>query len=219
MKKSFLCLLALVVLIPMALAQVPNEKLAAATKSALTAYQAAKTPDEVQQVANQWERIAAAEPKEWLPAYWAAYTNLMLHYRAKDEKVSEAALEKTGEWIEKSEKLAGKNDEVAILTAWYYQAKLGASPATGWMLYGGKITRNIEKAKLLNPENPRIYLVEGQNLFYTPSAFGGGKDKALPLFKAGEEKFAKFVPVSDLHPNWGRGELKKYLAECEAPAK
>jgi hypothetical protein len=219
MKKSFLSLLAFVMLASVALAQPLNEKLAAAIRSALAAYKAAKTPAEVQQVANQWERIATAEPKEWLPAYWATYTYLMLHYRAEDEQLRETALEKTEEWYEKLEKLAEKNDEVAILAAWYYQARLGASPATGWMRFGGKITKNLEKAKLLNPENPRLYLVEGQNLFYTPAAFGGGKDKALPLFKAGQEKFAKFVPVSDLHPNWGKGQLEQYLAKCQDTAK
>lgn len=204
------------ILASVAVAQQPNVKLAAAMKTAMAAYDQARSPAEVQQVANQWERIANAEPGQWLPAYWTTYTYLMLHYRSEDDKVRETALDKTGEWMEKTEKMQDSNDEVAILAAWYYQARLGESPATGWARFGGKVSRNIDKAKQLNPENPRVYLVEGQNIYYTPSAFGGGKEKALLILKAGDEKFAKFVPVSDFHPNWGKSRLDKLITACQS---
>jgi hypothetical protein len=216
MKTVFVCLLALVGLARPVLAQAPTDKFTAAMTQALASGRQARNADEFWQSANQFERIATAEPTQWLPAYWTAYCALNSYYTTKDEKFGETALDKCEVWIDKLAKLRPEDGEVAVLTAWYFQARLAASPATGWMRFGGKITKNLEKAKQLNPENPRLYLVEGQNLYYTPEAFGGGKKQALPLFKTSQEKFAKFNVESALHPDWGQGLLARYLKSCEA---
>jgi tetratricopeptide (TPR) repeat protein len=43
---------------------------------------------------------------------------------------------------------------------------------------GGKASEALEKAYTLAPENPRVALQRGVGFFFTPRAFGGGKDKA-----------------------------------------
>ncbi|MCU0451086.1 MAG: hypothetical protein MUC97_14810 [Bernardetiaceae bacterium] len=218
MKTIALCLFVLVGFARPVLAQAPADKFTAAMTQALATCRQARTAETFLESANQFERIATAEPDQWLPAYWSAYCFLNGFYLTKDEKLQEMALDKTETWIDKLADLQPENDEVAVLTAWYYQARLSASPATGWMRFGGKITKNIEKAKQLNPENPRAYLVEGQNAYYTPTTFGGGKQVALPLFKTSQEKFAKFTAPSPLHPDWGQFLLARYIKSCEAAA-
>ena len=51
--------------------------------------------------------------------------------------------------------------------------------------------QNLEKAKELNPDNPRIYLQRGISKFYTPKMFGGGKKAAAPYFEKAQGLFAK----------------------------
>jgi len=46
------------------------------------------------------------------------------------------------------------------------------------MRLGGKASEALEKAYELAPENPRVALQRGVGFFFTPGAFGGGKDKA-----------------------------------------
>ena len=69
-----------------------------------------------------------------------------------------------------------------------------------------------EKAIALNPENPRAHLMKGQQLFYTPEAFGGGKAKAKPVLMVAAEKFDNFKAVG-LAPNWGKGRCQGLLKQ------
>jgi hypothetical protein len=83
------------------------------------------------------------------------------------------------------------------------------------MQYSQLAEESFEKAKTINPENPRIYYLQGQSIFYTPEAFGGGKKNALPLFKQAKEKFDKFEPVSPISPNWGKEQNQQLLETCQ----
>jgi hypothetical protein len=74
---------------------------------------------------------------------------------------------------------------------------------------------SLGKAKALNPDNPRIYLINGQNIFYTPEAFGGGKAKAKPILENAVAKFAIFKAATDLDPIWGAERAKTLLAQCK----
>jgi hypothetical protein len=47
--------------------------------------------------------------------------------------------------------------------------------------YGIKTGALFQQATELGPNNPRVRLVKAINAFYTPSAFGGGRDKAQTL--------------------------------------
>ncbi len=40
--------------------------------------------------------------------------------------------------------------------------------------------------KKLDPENPRITIMEAEDLYFTPEQFGGSKTKGIELFKKAE---------------------------------
>ena len=82
------------------------------------------------------------------------------------------------------------------------------------MKYGGIANQAIEKAIMLNAENPRAYLQRGISLFYTPEMFGGGKDKAMPVLEMAGKKFAAFKPASSIEPNWGKGAYDFIMGEA-----
>jgi hypothetical protein len=73
----------------------------------------------------------------------------------------------------------------------------------------------LAAAKQLEPNNPRVYFLEGQSLFGTPTQFGGGKDKAKPMFQKSVELFSSYKPASSLHPKWGLKNATDMLAKCQ----
>jgi hypothetical protein len=92
-------------------------------------------------------------------------------------------------------------------------ARLAVDPPNRWQKYGQISEMAVAAAKKINPENPRIKLLEGQSIFYTPEDYGGGKKKAEPLLKEALEKFAAFKPASILHPNWGLSTTQFMLSQ------
>lgn len=192
----------------------PTAKFTAAMTATLEKMKTAKGPSDFMAVANQFERIAAAEPKEWLAPYWGSFNYLTLAW------INTGQGDKMDEYLEKAESLLASaekinaNDETATLGAYIAQARMMVDPQSRWQTYGPKSSEGIAKAKSLNPANPRPYFLEGQSLFYTPEQFGGGKAAACPVLKVAEEKFATFKPASPLHPAWDEARLKELMAEC-----
>jgi hypothetical protein len=88
-------------------------------------------------------------------------------------------------------------------------------PQTRWQTYGTEAGKALAQAKQLEPNNPRIYFMEGQSLFGMPEQFGGGKDKAKPLFEKSIALFKTYKPVSNLHPVWGLKQAEGMLARCQ----
>ena len=165
-------------------------------------------PEDWQQIANQFERIGNAEPKEWLPNYWAAYCYNLLGFMGSDASQKDKYLDRATELHKKAEAVAPDNDELYVLKGYIAQARLSIDPMSRWMTYGGASTEALEKAKSLNAANPRPYILQGVSLYYTPEQFGGGKAAACPVLKVAKEKFDLFKPASPIHPNWGDYNLK-----------
>ena len=165
--------------------------------------------------ANQFERIASAEPKEWLPRYYAGLNYVYLGFMGKDEAEKDKYLDQADANLKAAEAITPENDELAVLKAYIAQARMVVDPMSRWQQYGPLFQAGLEKAKVLNPNNPRIYALEGSSLMYTPEQFGGGAGTACPVLKQAAEKFATFKPASDLSPMWGEKQIEPMLAKCK----
>ena len=78
---------------------------------------------------------------------------------------------------------------------------------------GGKASEALERAYELAPENPRVALQRGIGFFFTPGAFGGGKDKAEVELRRAKSLFeASGVQVS----GWGYPDTLARLGEVLA---
>jgi hypothetical protein len=84
-----------------------------------------------------------------------------------------------------------------------------------YMTYGPVAQQALETAKKLNPANPRVYLLEGQDKFYTPEQFGGSKTEAKKLFEETIVKVDAFKPESSIHPHWGKSVAQYFLAQIK----
>ncbi|WP_460677420.1 hypothetical protein [Hymenobacter coalescens] len=174
-------------------------------------------PAQLQAVAGKLERAAAVAPQDWLPRYYQAYALLIATFTSKEEgDVKDKQLDQAEAALGQARKLRGDESELLVLQGYIHQARLGISPMMRSMKYSQLVTEVLEQAKKANPANPRIYLVQANNLYYTPKMFGGGAEAAKPLYEEAKARFAAFVPGSPLAPNWGERQLKGRLAAYAA---
>lgn len=177
--------------------------------------QSEKTPlPDMLATANQFERIAGAEPKEWLPRYYASLLYVYLGFLGKEAADKDKYLDQADKYLKEAQALSPTNDELAVLKAYIAQSRMVVDPMNRWQTYGQPFQDAIAEAKSLNANNPRPYVLEGSGLFYTPEQFGGGAKAACPVLNKAVEKFATFKPISDLHPNWGKSNIEPMLAQC-----
>lgn len=165
--------------------------------------------------ANQFERIAGAEPGEWLPRYYAALDYVFCGFAGKDAAEKDKYLDKADALLKQAETLSLANDELMVLKAYIAQARLVVDPTNRWQTYGPAAAEAITQTKALNAGNPRPYVLEGSSLMYTPEQFGGGPKAACPVLKQATEKLATFKPASELHPTWGQKSIEPFLSACK----
>lgn len=190
-----------------------SEKYQQAIGKGLQQLQSAKSPDEFTAAANQFERIAKVENKQWLPSYYAAYSNLVAGLTGKKENM-DALLDKALVQISQADAIAPQNSEIYTVKGYIEFMKMSVDPMSR-MSFMESASASLDKAIALNPENPRPYLVKGQNIFYTPAAFGGGKAAAKPLLEKAAAKFSSFKAADKVAPNWGEERNNDLLEQCK----
>ncbi|EOR92568.1 hypothetical protein ADIARSV_4292 [Arcticibacter svalbardensis MN12-7] len=195
------------------IAQTPNEKLELGVKKGLELMSAAQTSDGFLKAANHFERIAQVELKEWTPAYYAAYNNLVAGLLIKDKTLKDQYWDKALLEVDQADAVSPNNSEIYALKGYIQFMKMSIDPQAR-MSFMGLSAASLGKATALNPDNPRIYLIKGQDTFHTPEAFGGGKAKAKPLLEEAVAKFAIFKTKNAIEPNWGLEAAKSLLAQC-----
>ncbi len=170
---------------------------------------------ELQALAAKLERAATVAPADWLPRYYQAYALLISAFTSKEDgDAKDALLDRAEVALAQARQLKGDESELLALQAYVYQARLGISPMLRSMKYSRMVSETVTLAKKADATNPRPYLIGANNVYYTPSMFGGGAEAAKPLFEEAKAKYAAFRPAGPLAPNWGQnqvlGRLKKY---------
>jgi hypothetical protein len=122
--------------------------------------------------------------------------------------------DKAEEMIIKAESIAKENSEIVVKKLISTLRMMG-DPMNRWQTQVPIGTEALAKARSLNPENPRVYMLEGQDKFYTPEQFGGSKVEAKVLLEESMKKFETYKPESPLHPNWGKNQVQQLLAQLK----
>ncbi len=210
MKKT---ILSMFIICASAISFAQGDKYAGAMKKNILLLDSAMQKGNAKELANNFERIADAEKTLWLPYYYAAYANIISSYSEKDKTKVDPIADKAEELLAKAEAIVGKeNSEFAVIKSMIASTHMMVDPQTRWMQYGQASSENIEKAKKLDPTNPRPVYLEAQAKFYTPEAFGGGKSVAKPLFEKALAMFDTFKPETELHPSWGKSAAEYFLS-------
>lgn len=202
-------------------AQMP-EKFTKAMEALVPAVDTTTSPEGFTALAHSFERIAEAEKNQWLPYYYAAlcHTNAGLMMTggnvmaAHADKTDPIAL-KAEKLLAKAEELSKDNSEIYTVRKMMLTLRMMGDVMNRFMQYGPEAATALEKAKALNPDNPRVYILEGQDKFYTPEQFGGSKAEAKMLFETAMKKFEIFKPETTIHPSWGMPMVQYFLTQVQ----
>lgn len=193
-----------------------SDKYVAAMKKNLAALDTSfKYPPNLLVMANNFERIAAAEKTQWLPYYYAAFCQVNYGFIEQDKSKVDAIADRATLLIAKADSLSPNNSEISCIKSMIASCHMMVDPMQRWQEYGQASSGNMEAAITQDPTNPRPYFLKGQGLKYTPEQFGGGCKTAKPELQTAMDKYASFKPASELHPSWGKEQVENLLKECQ----
>jgi len=165
-------------------------------------------------VRGEFERILQLKEKTWLVNYYIALSDYGLA-TASVVKEDNAGLKKyTQSGIDVINKSIDEYPEFADSFV-----LLEALNFNRWQYEQEKMQEIIaatssadESAAKLDKNNPRLLMLNGMSSFYTPEAFGGGVDVAIPKLEKSVEAFKTRKEASELYPDWGYDLSIGYLA-------
>jgi hypothetical protein len=180
---------------------------------ALDLWEKQKTEDAV----NLFERIASAETDNWLPPYYAAQVLVLDGFSILNEKEKlETQLKRAQSFIDDATSISKDNPEIMILQALLHTVYVASDGATYGMILSGKIIMLYNKAKIIDPTNPRVLLNKAEWDIGSAKYFGQDTAPFCKDIEKAVELFANFKPETKFHPNWGKERAEAVLKTCKA---
>ncbi len=180
---------------------------------ALTEMGAAKSAEDLQKVANSFDRISVKADGDYLPKYYAALNLIHQSFYTSGAAEKDAIIEGALSRIKEAQELSPGNDELEVLNGYALMAKMVADPQTRGAQYSPMIMQSYGKAMAMDPSNPRAAALMarmqlGQAQFFgsEPTEACALAQKSIPLFDA--EKAEGF------NPTWGRNQAEEVLQNC-----
>lgn len=164
--------------------------------------------------ANLFERIAHAEPDNWLPYYYVAQVNTIISFGERDKDKLIQQLEKAQEFLDIAKSISPDNPELMIQQAMTHTAWIAYDGANYGMTLSPKVEALYAKAKAIDPMNPRVVLSKAE--WDMGSARYFGKD-TTPYCKDVElalELFTNFKADGPFYPEWGKDRAEAILQNC-----
>ena len=193
-------------------ANAQSDKYVAVMQKNLALLDSAKTSQDFQSAANAFERIGDAEKTQWLPYYYSGLALTTIGWM--DKKLDkDANSTRINTLCDKAEAIE-KNAEIYSIRYMSATQQMLVDPQSRWQTYGQQAAAFLKEGIKMDPNNPRLYYLQAQNIFGTPEAFGGGKKNAKPLFEKAVALYKTFQ-VKPLYPNWGQKSAEDMLAKCQ----
>ncbi|WP_452227109.1 tetratricopeptide repeat protein [Lacinutrix cladophorae] len=163
-----------------------------------------------------FERIAKAEPDNWLPPYYAAETLILDGFtKLKDVKALEAQLNQAQGFLNEASAISKDNPEIMVMQALLHTVYVASDGATYGMLLSGKVMALYAQAEKIAPNNPRVVLSKADWNIGGARYFG---NDIQPFCKEAEralQLFTTFKPETEFHPNWGRERAQEIIKSCK----
>lgn len=161
--------------------------------------------------AATFDEIAANYGELWMPPYYAAYCRIIASFDENNYGLKDEYLTRAGLSLEKALELAPEESEVQALSAFHALGLMAADPESNGPMYLEDFNSAIQRAKSLNPDNPRPYYMDGLLKANLPEFMGGGTAAAKPIHMLAAEKFKKFESEDPLWPSWGEALNQEQL--------
>lgn len=164
---------------------------------------------------NQFERIANAEPQQWLPHYYVAQLNSLKSWNQKDGTILKAQLDKAQKHLDLAMKISGNNPELLVMQAQVLTNWVAYDGQTYGMKYSAKIAELYAKANAIDPNNPRAVFGKAEWDMGSARFFGQDIKPFCADIEKALELFANFKPETPFHPNWGKDRAENVLKSCQ----
>ena len=169
--------------------------------------------NETVEASNLFERIAAAEPDNWLPTYYAAQINIVKSFGETNEEIITANLKKAQDLINDATAISKNNPEILVLQALLDTAWVAYDGGTYGPTLAAKVASTYAKAEQLDPTNPRVVFGKAEWGMGSARYFGQDIRPFCRDIERSIELFANFKPETSFHPNWGKERAEQVFAE------
>ena len=162
------------------------------------------------------DRVLTVTPNDPLLLYYRAfalYRSATLYTGQKKNDEAKRALDEADRLLDQATAKAPTADALALLSSVMgLQIGLSNNPLAG-MTLGPKSANILDRAKELEPRNPRVWLISGMSAMFTPKMFGGGTDKAEQDLRKAITLFEADRAVAP-NPAWGRADAYIWLGQA-----
>jgi hypothetical protein len=174
-----------------------------AMEHALEMLQETSTVEGYLKCADAFDEISVSFEEMWMPPYYAAFNLISASFEEGDYGLKQEYLARAGLAIDKAMSLKPEESEVVALSAFRALGMMAADPETNGPIYLEDFSSAVQRAKALNPDNPRPYYMDGLLKENMPEFMGGGAAAARPIYLLAAEKFRKFQSEDPFWPDWG----------------
>jgi hypothetical protein len=172
--------------------------------------------DKTDEAENMFERIAKAEPGEWLPNYYIAQMNSIKSWGIKDESVLKSQLAKAQAHLDIAMTKSANNAELLVMQAQVLTNWVAFDGMTYGMKYSAKVNELYAKALKLVPKNPRVISCKAQWNMNSAKYFGQDTTTYCKEIEASIKLFNTFKAETEFHPNWGQNRAEQVVESCKA---
>ena len=166
------------------------------------------------EASNLFERIAKAEPNNWLPSYYAAQINIVSSFGEKDKEKLTLQLAKAQDLLNNATAISKNNPELLVMEALLNTAWVAYDGATYGMTLSPKVSALYAQAEKISPNNPRVVLNKAEWGMGSARFFGQDTKPFCKDVERALELFANFKPETPFHPKWGKERAEQILADC-----
>ena len=167
------------------------------------------------EASNLFERIANAEPDNWLPPYYAAQINIVKSFGEADVDLLTAQLKKAQDLINDATAISKDNPEILVLQALLHTAWVAYDGARFGPTLSGKVVALYAQAEQLAPENPRVVYCKAEWGMGGARFFGQDTTPFCKDLERAIVLFANFKPETEFSPDWGKGRVEQVLESCK----
>ncbi|MEZ4858217.1 MAG: hypothetical protein R2781_05345 [Flavobacteriaceae bacterium] len=165
------------------------------------------------EAANLFERIAQAEPDNWLPPFYVAQINVLYSFSEKNEEKLTAQLKKAQDFLNDAKAISKDNAEILVVQAQLYTAWVVFDGAKHGMTMSPKINQLYQEAYIIEPENPRAAFGKVEWELGTARWFGQDTKPFCEDLKKAVALFDTYEPKGQFYPNGGGEYAQQSLAQ------
>ena len=166
------------------------------------------------EAANLFERIAKVEKDNWLPFYYAAQIHIIKAFNTKDAKEIESRLTKAQNYLNEAKIFSKDNAEILIMEAMLNTAYVVYDGAKYGMTHSPKVEALYQKAKTLEPKNPRATLYHAEWQMGAAKFWGKDPKAFCPEIEKAILYFEKQPATTSFYPDWGKDQIARVQKNC-----